>query len=79
MKNKGDNNMATYGMNKDEVVKELKHYINKEPDLKYYLDNEYIERMIELLIEGIGYIVEKNNKQIEEDKKRELRMKGYGI
>ncbi|MBQ4634553.1 MAG: hypothetical protein IJB71_04320 [Bacilli bacterium] len=71
--------MATYGMDKDEVVKELKQYINKEPDLKYYLDNEYIERMIELLIEGIGCIIEKNNRKVEEDKLRELRMSGRRI
>ncbi len=69
--------MRTYGMSKDEVIRDLKIVMNKEPDLKYYLDNEYVEKAIELIIEGIGTIIEKNNRKIEDDKKSELRMKGY--
>lgn len=71
--------MTFYGMRKNEVVGELKQYIEKDQDLKYYLDNEYVEKIIGLLIEGIGYIIEKNNRKIEEDKKRELRMSGLRI
>lgn len=71
--------MTFYGMRKNEVVRELKQYIEKDPDLKYYLDNEYVEKIIGLLIEGIGNIVEKNNRKIEEDKKRELRRSGRRI
>ena len=71
--------MTFYGMRKNEVVRELKQYIEKDPDLKYYLDNEYVEKIIGLLIEGIGNVIEKNNRKIEEDKKRELRMSGRRI
>ena len=71
--------MTFYGMRKSEVVRELKQYIEEDPDLKYYLDNEYVEKIIGLLIEGIGNIIEKNNRKIEEDKKRELRMSGRRI
>ena len=71
--------MTFYGMRKYEVVRELKQYIEKDPDLKYYLDNEYVEKIIGLLIEGIGNIIEKNNRKIEEDKKRELRRSGRRI
>lgn len=71
--------MTFYGMRKNEVVRELKQYIEKDPDLKYYLDNEYVEKIIGLLIEGIGNIIEKNNRKIEEDKKRELRRSGRRI
>lgn len=69
--------MSTYGMSKDEVINELKMEIEKDPDLKYYLNHEYVERLIELLIEGIGKIIEKNNKEVEKDKKREAFAKGY--
>ena len=71
--------MTFYGMRKSEVVRELKQYIEKDPDLKYYLDNEYVEKIIGLLIEGIGNIIEKNNRKIEEEKKKELRMSGRRI
>ena len=37
--------MSTYGMNKDEVIRELKMEIDKDPDLKYYLNNEYVEKI----------------------------------
>lgn len=69
--------MSTYGMNKDEVIRELKMEIDKDPDLKYYLNNEYVEKMFELLIEGIGKIIEKNNKKVEEDKKRDSFARGF--
>lgn len=69
--------MSTYGMNKDEVIKELKMEIDKDPDLKYYLNNEYIEKMFELLIEGIGKVIEKNNKKVEEDKERTSFARGF--
>lgn len=69
--------MSNYGMRKDEVVRELKIELEKDPDLKYYLNNEYIEKIIDLLIEGIGKVIEKNNKQVEEDKRREAFARGY--
>ncbi len=69
--------MSTYGMSKDEVVRELKTEIEKDPDLKYYLNNEYVERLIELLIEGIGKVIEKNNRKVEKDKEKEAFARGY--
>lgn len=69
--------MSTYGMDKDEVIRELKMEIDKDPDLKYYLNNEYVEKMFELLIEGIGKVIEKNNKKVEEDKKRDSFVRGF--
>lgn len=69
--------MSTYGMDKDEVIRELKMEIDKDPDLKYYLNNEYVEKMFELLIEGIGKVIEKNNKKVEEDKERDSFARGF--
>lgn len=69
--------MSTYGMDKNEVIRELKMEIDKDPDLKYYLNNEYVEKMFELLIEGIGKVIEKNNKKVEEDKERDSFARGY--
>ena len=41
--------------------------IESEPDLKYYIDNDYITKLINLLIEGIGDVVEENNKKLVRD------------
>ena len=59
--------MVKYGMRKDEVIKRLKLEIDKDPDLKYYLNNEYVESIIDLLIEGIGKVIEENNEKLEKD------------
>ncbi|HBP13522.1 MAG TPA: hypothetical protein DD613_05605 [Firmicutes bacterium] len=69
MRNKEGKKINTYGMDKNEVIRELKLEIEKDPDLKYYLNNEYVEKMFELLIEVIENVIEKNNKKVEEDKK----------
>jgi predicted house-cleaning noncanonical NTP pyrophosphatase (MazG superfamily) len=65
--------MVHYGLNKYETEKILKEYLNKEPDLKYYLDNDYMEKLVDVLIEGIAKVIEENNEKVEKDIKRELR------
>ena len=65
--------MVHYGLDKYEAEKILKEYLDKEPDLKYYIDNDYIEKIVDTLIEGIAKVIEKNNEKVEEDIKRELR------
>ena len=65
--------MLNYGIDKYESEKILNEYLDKEPDLKYYIDNDYIEKMVDTLIEGIAKVIEKNNEKVEEDIKRELR------
>lgn len=61
MRNKEGKKINTYGMDKNEVIRELKLEIEKDPNLKYYLNNEYVEKMFELLIEVIENVIEKNN------------------
>ena len=50
--------MVHYGLDKYEAEKILKEYLDKEPDLKYYIDNDYIEKMVDTLIEGIAKVIE---------------------
>ena len=35
--------MIRYGLNDYEVERIKRHSLNKNPDLKYYMNNEYIE------------------------------------
>lgn len=56
--------MLNKGLNKYDVIRELYEKIDTDPDLKYYMDNEYVTRLIDLLIEGIGEVIEKNNKEL---------------
>ena len=55
------------GIDKFRVQRILQEKIETDPDLKYYIDNVYITKLVDLLIEGIGEVVETNNKKLVED------------
>ena len=64
-----------YGLKDYEVERIIRHSLNKNPDLKYYINNDYIEELISLLVEGVGQAIEANNKKVISDIERELRLK----
>lgn len=55
------------GMSKYEIKRILEEKIESDPDLKYYLDNEYTIKIIDLLVEGISEAFEKNNERLIDD------------
>ena len=55
------------GLNRHRVEGILREKIASDPDLKYYIDNDYITKLIDLLIEGIGEVVEENNDKFADD------------
>lgn len=55
------------GMSKYEIKRILEEKIEPDPDLKYYLDNEYTIKIIDLLVEGISEAFEKNNEKLIDD------------
>lgn len=56
--------MLNKGLRKYQIENILREKLEKDPDLKYYIDNDYITKLVELLIEGIGEAIEKNNKEL---------------
>lgn len=54
-------------MSKYEIKRILEEKIESDPDLKYYLDNEYTIKIIDLLVEGISEAFEKNNEKLMDD------------
>ena len=46
--------MLTKGLRKQDIERKLYEKINSDPDLKYYIDNDYIIKLVDLLIEGIS-------------------------
>ena len=67
--------MTRYGLNDYEVERIIRHSLNKNPDLKYYINNEYIEELLNLLIDGVSKAIEENNNKVISDIEHELRMK----
>ena len=55
------------GMSRYEIKQILEEKIESEPDLKYYLDNEYTIKIIDLLVEGISEAFEKNKEKLIDD------------
>lgn len=67
-----------YGLKDYEVERIIRHSLNKNPDLKYYINNDYIDELISLLVEGVSQAIEENNKKVFSDIERELRLKARG-
>ncbi len=61
------------GLRKDQIKLILLDKLEEEPDLKYYMDNDYVMRLIELLVEGVAKAIDENNKTIENKFRRLLK------
>ena len=67
-----------YGLKDYEVERIIRHSLNKNPDLKYYINNDYIDELISLLVEGVSQAIEENNKKVFSDIERVIRLKARG-
>ena len=56
-----------YGLSKYEVERIIKSSLNKNPDIFYYIEDEYIEDLLKLLVEGVSKAFEENNKKLLND------------
>ncbi|MDU5224018.1 MAG: hypothetical protein E6192_00830 [Finegoldia magna] len=61
------------GLDKYKIERNLMEKMGSDPDLKYYLNDESIIKVINLLIKGIAEVIDENNKELERDFKREIR------
>lgn len=61
------------GLRKDQIKLILLDKLEEEPDLKYYMDNDYVMRLVELLVEGVAKAIDENNKTIENEFRRLLK------
>ena len=55
------------GLRKEQIERIIIASIEKNPDLKYYIDDEYVLELINLLIEGVSKSIEENNKKLLSD------------
>lgn len=51
-----------YGLRRNEVKRIIKQRINNNPDIFYYIEDEYIEELVDLISDGIADAIEANNK-----------------
>lgn len=63
-----------YGLNEDQIKEVIQKEIDKNPDLKYYIDNPYFDELISLLIEGISAAIVKNTDETIRNYERNLKI-----
>lgn len=59
-------------MSKSNIERTIRNSLNQNPDLKYYINNDYLEELMSLLISGISEAIEENNKKLIDDISRKL-------
>lgn len=52
--------MSEYGYSKEMISEIIKNRLKDNPDLKYYINNDYIAELVNLLIDGIAEAIEIN-------------------
>lgn len=59
--------MTEYGYSKEQICDIIKNRMNDNPDLKYYINNDYIDELVNLLIEDIAEAIEVNTAKAMDD------------
>ena len=59
--------MLRSGLNRHDIERRLHERLDSNPDWKYYIDDEHISKIIDLLIEGIADVIGENNKMLVDD------------
>ena len=59
---------------KSKIKSIISSSINSDPDLKYYLNNEYVDRLIDLLIDGIANAIIDNNDYLKNEMDNKLNL-----
>lgn len=59
--------MTEYGYPKEMICEIIKNRMKDNPDLKYYINNDYMDELVDLLIEGVAEAIEINTAKAIED------------
>ncbi len=58
------------GLRKSQIETIVRRKLEKEPDLKYYVDNDYVMRLVDLLVEGVAEAIDRNNDELDRQLRR---------
>ncbi|PFW72149.1 hypothetical protein COL23_25705 [Priestia aryabhattai] len=56
-----------YSLDGYEVKKIIEDKINENPDIFYYIDNPYLQKVIDALVDGVSEAMAQNNKKLVEN------------
>lgn len=63
-----------YGLTIDEIREIIQTELDKNADLKYYINNPYFDDFMTLLIDGIGNAIVRNTERAIQDYEDELKI-----
>lgn len=61
-----------YGLSHYEIYNLIMESVDKNPNLKYYINNDYIYELVEALVDGISIAIEENTQAVMREIKRDL-------
>jgi hypothetical protein len=62
-----------YGLDKRELKKIITEKVEQNPDLKYYINDDYIYELVEAIVDGVSEAIEKNTKAVFRQLEHELK------
>lgn len=63
----------SYGLDKHELKKVITEKVEKNPDLKYYINDDYIYELVDAIVDGVSKAIEKNTKAVFRQLEREIK------
>ncbi|MED1713473.1 hypothetical protein ACG2QI_09545 [Bacillus sp. GM2] len=57
-------NYNTYMLNENEIKGIIESKVKQNPDILYYIDDYYMQKIINLIIEGVAEAIAKSNEEI---------------
>ena len=58
------------GLRKSQIETIVRRKLEKEPDLKYYVANDYVMGLVDLLVEGVAEATDRNNDELDRQLRR---------
>ena len=63
----------SYGLSHYKIRKLIMESIDKNPNLKYYINDDYIYELVDAIVDGVSIAIEENTKTVIREIERDLR------
>jgi hypothetical protein len=65
--------MNKYGLRQEQLKRIILETMNSNPDLKYYVEDDYVLQLMYLMAEGVACAIEENTEHVIDRVTRELK------
>lgn len=64
-----------YGLRKERIREIIMSEVTRNPDLKYYIDDDYIYMLVDAIVDGVSKAIVENTEEVFIELKMDLRMR----